>query len=247
MSPELVVETELGGVFYLLNLALFLELYADFTRPREPGIALDPWDLLALLAPRLLVEPARGDALWPLLAQLAGRGPRVRPGRGFHPPRQWRTPPEWLSPFDHDGTWRWSAARGTLRLVHPAGFTVAAVARTQEPPRRQLARELRRLRPPLPATRRAGLGREPAHPLTRWTARLAAYADARLRRALGLSPEDRLDAVLLLRRARVFVTPTHVDVAFQLAQLPLEVRFAGLDRTPGWIPAAGRFVAFHFE
>jgi hypothetical protein len=45
----------------------------------------------------------------------------------------------------------------------------------------------------------------------------------------------------------VFITPTHVDVALRLADLPLQVRFAGLDRTPGWIPAAGRFVAFHFE
>jgi hypothetical protein len=130
-----VLETELGGVFYLLNLALFLELYGDFTRPLEPGIALDPWDLLALLAPRLLAEPSRRDALWPLLAQLAGRGPRERPGKGFRPPRAWRTPAQWLAPFDHDGTWRWSAARGTLRLVHPAGFPVVAVPRTHEPPR----------------------------------------------------------------------------------------------------------------
>jgi hypothetical protein len=52
---------------------------------------------------------------------------------------------------------------------------------------------------------------------------------------------------VLRRRARVFVTSTHVDVVLSLAELPLEVRFAGLDRTPGWVPAAGRFVSFHFE
>jgi hypothetical protein len=245
--PELVVETRLGGVFYLLNFALFLDLYVDFTRPRERGIALDPWDLLALLAPRLLDEPSRDDALWPLLARLAGRGPRQRPGRGFRPPRVWRTPADWLAPFEHDGTWRWSAARGTLRLVHPAGFAVAAVPRTQDAPHEQLARELRRLRPLVLAPRRTALPREAAQPLTRWTNRLAAYADARLRRALALGADDSLDRLLLRRRARVFVTPTHVDVALGLADLPLEVRFAGLDRTPGWIPAAGRVVAFDFE
>ncbi len=39
--------------------------------------------------------------------------------------------------------------------------------------------------------------REPKRPLARWTARLAAYADARLRRALDLAPGASLDAVLL--------------------------------------------------
>jgi hypothetical protein len=43
------------------------------------------------------------------------------------------------------------------------------------------------------------------------------------------------------------VTATHVDVLFQLAGLPVEVRLSGLDRDPGWVPAAGRFVAFRYE
>ena len=33
---------------------------------------------------------------------------------------------------------------------------------------------------------------------------------------------------------------------FGLRELPIEVRLSGLDRDPGWVPAAGRFVAFHF-
>jgi hypothetical protein len=245
--PALVVDTGLGGVFYLLNLALFLDLYGDFTRPLEPGLSLSPWDLLALLAPKLLTEPSRDDPLWPLLARLAGRKRRERPGAGFRPPRLWRTPKSWLEPFDHDGPWRWSAARDTLRLVHPAGFPVVSVPRRKEPARRQLSRELRRLRPLEPELRRATLAREPVRPLARWTARLAAYADARLRRALDLEPGDALDVVLLRHHARIFVSPTHVDVFLRLADLPLEIRFAGLDRTPGWIPAAGRYVALHFE
>ena len=245
--PALVVETGLGGVFYLLNLALFLDLYGDFTRPLEPGLALSPWDLLALLAPKLLTKPSRDDPLWPLLARLAGRKRRERPGAGFRPPAAWRTPRGWLEPFDHDGPWRWSAARDTLRIVHPAGFDAVAVPRRDEPAHVQLARELRRFRPLVPELRRATVPREPLRPLPRWTARVAGYADARLRRALDLGPGDALDAVLLRRRARIFVSPTHVDVFLRLADLPLAVRFAGLDRTPGWIPAAGRYVALHFE
>jgi hypothetical protein len=236
----LVVQTELGGVFYLLNLALFLGLYGDFTMPRDPGIALDPWDFLRLVAPRLLDDPARDDPLWRLLDDLAA------PRRSFRPPRAWRVPREWLEPFDHRGTWRWSAADGTLRVLHPAAFPVVAVPRTAAPAREQLARELERARL-APELVRASMRREPAPPLTRWVARVAAYADARLRRALDLAPERSLDDFLLRRRGRVYVTPTHVDIVLALAELPLEVRFAGLDRTPGWIPATGRFVAFDFE
>jgi hypothetical protein len=43
------------------------------------------------------------------------------------------------------------------------------------------------------------------------------------------------------------VTATRLNVTFELARLPLAVRLAGLDRDPGWVPAAGRYVAFHFE
>jgi hypothetical protein len=72
-------------------------------------------------------------------------------------------------------------------------------------------------------------------------ARLAAYTRARLR-VSAIEPE-----VLLRHRARVHVSPAHVDVVLSLAALPLEIRLAGLDRTSGFIPAAGRFLAFHFE
>ena len=158
------------------------------------------------------------------------------------------SPRAWLEPFDGEGDWLWSAAGGTLRIVHPAGFAVVAVPRNDESPRAQLARELRRLgRRRRPAPRRCTLPREPSDPAARWAARFAAYADARLRLALDLAPDASLGALLLRRHAHVLVSPTHVDVVLRLDELPLEVRFAGLDRTPGWIPAAGRFVAFHFE
>jgi hypothetical protein len=54
--------------------------------------------------------------------------------------------------------------------------------------------------------------------------------------------------VWLLRwPGRVVLSPTRLDVSFDLATHPLAIRAAGLDRDPGWIPAAGRSVAFHFE
>jgi len=38
-----------------------------------------------------------------------------------------------------------------------------------------------------------------------------------------------------------------VDVIFALADLPIEVRLGGLDRNPGWVPAAGRVITFHYD
>jgi len=43
------------------------------------------------------------------------------------------------------------------------------------------------------------------------------------------------------------VTPSRLDLHFSLAGHPLEIRLAGLDRDPGWVPAAGRTIAFHYE
>ena len=70
------------------------------------------------------------------------------------------------------------------------------------------------------------------------------YIRARLRSALGT---DDLANVVCRHRARITLTATHIDVFFSLAELPIEIRLAGLDRDPGWVPAAGRFIAFHFE
>ena len=47
--------------------------------------------------------------------------------------------------------------------------------------------------------------------------------------------------------AEVHVSATTLDLQFSLDQLPLAVRVAGLDRDPGWIPAAGRSLCFHFR
>jgi hypothetical protein len=270
---ERIVDTGLGGLFYLLNLGLQLDLYGDFTSARDPGIGLDPWEFVELLGVRVLGERP-GDPVWELLASLAGRRPGTPAGRGFDPPPAWRVPPAWLEPLDHDGTWRWSAAAGVLRVVHPAGFPVLAVPRTTAPPAAQLRRELSRLASfarrssrrsaagpaarvvrdelvrlasPAGAPRRAALPREPARPLVRWIARLESYTDARLRRVLALDAGEPTDETLIRRHARVFVSATQVDVVLKLTELPIHVRIAGLDRTPGWIPAAGRTIALHFE
>jgi hypothetical protein len=152
-----------GGIFYGLNVALFLGLYGDFMQPRNPGIALSPWDLLSILGRRWFGRAFERDPVWRLLAQLGGR---------------------------------------------------ADDAALKEP---------------------------------RWMKRLAPRMEARIALALGERRIARALVRLACSDARVVDTGTRLDVHFDLARLPLAVRIAGLDRDPGWIPAAGRIVAFHFD
>ena len=159
------VETRLGGVFFLINLALYEKLYGD-----EENLSLSLWDFLELVGRRLLNEPS-DDPIWTLLFQLSGRPEGSPPGEGFNPP-------------------------GGLEA---------------------------------------------------WLDELVPRLDARLRLALGLTPEEDLPALLLRHRAQIHVTETHVDIASSLETLPVTIRLAGLDRDPGWVAAAGRFIAFHFE
>jgi hypothetical protein len=250
--PTAAVQTACGGVFFLLNLGIRLGLYGDFTMPAAPGIPLPIWDFVTLLGLRLAGPRASGDAVWPLLAELSNRSPDDTPGAHFDPPRSWRVPAEWLQPFSPRGTWHWHVAAGRLRVRHPFGFLVLDVARSfEEDDERQTTRELAeygdaariRLRP----LRRGRSARRSCSPLEQWMAWLLTYVRRRLAVAMpGLTA--RTAGPLLCRQpGAVFVTPAHVHVALSLESLPIEVRLSGLDRDPGWIPAAGRHVTFAFE
>jgi hypothetical protein len=105
----------------------------------------------------------------------------------------------------------------------------------------------------------AGPLRLPRAWLRRWPPEPAADPDTGLPR----SPEERFGDVIgafvagqLRSRGigvssftvpgRVLVTATHVDVLLSLQHVDLPARVAGLDRDPGWVPALGRIVLFHF-
>jgi hypothetical protein len=51
---------------------------------------------------------------------------------------------------------------------------------------------------------------------------------------------------LVTRNGRVSATRTHLDVYFDLRQIDVGVRRAGLDIDPGWLPWFGRVVAYHY-
>ena len=223
-APE-TIETAFGGVFFLLNLALYLLIYGDFSQPEEIGLELDIWDFISLISNDLTDGEIAEDPLWPALARLARRSAGQEPGHSFGAPCSWQLPVQWLEPFPEKFDPRPSESQGRLVCVHPAGYVVSDTPASLDRPEEV----------------RPGEG---ADNLKRWVGWMSGYLRARLVRALG-----REDAVALFFRqqAQVTLRLTHVDVTFSLNHHPIELRMAGLDRDPGWIPAARCYVAFHFE
>jgi hypothetical protein len=242
------IHTQLGGVFYLVNLALYLQLYGD-----GENLPLPLWDFVGSMARALLGEPFTtgafaNDPVWTLLAELAGRSADEPPGAGFAPPAEWRLPRAWLIPFTPGPVRHW-IADGRLSIWHAEGFAIVDVSIDGDLGAQlvaELAAYAGAIGPALDVRPPSSPHAAPSDGAVAWVARLVPYVRARLRRALGIE-DDEIVARLLVHTARVHATATHVDVVLPLDALPIEVRFAGLDRDPGWVPAAGRFIAFHFE
>jgi hypothetical protein len=263
---EREIETNFGGVFYLLNAALQLGLYSDFTTPMQPGLALPVWDFLALAGRELAGPDFAGDSLWQLLAELEGRGDDEAPGAQFNPPDCWQVPSDWLEAFPEPSVWHWSVHAGRMRIEHVEGFTLVDVPAASDSATEQLRAATEAYAAlsfelcPAPITSEPSqlhwldadsqlstLNSQLAN-LQRWLDWLCGYLRARLPRALGFPAGSTAALTLLLQRsARVQTTATHVRVFFSLAQHPLEIRVAGLDRDPGWVPAAGRNFTFYYE
>jgi hypothetical protein len=80
---------------------------------------------------------------------------------------------------------------------------------------------------------------------TSWLVDLMSIVRLRLQLALGVN-DDELPRYFK-QRARIVVSALNFDAYFALADLPIEIRLSGLDRDPGWVPAAGRRVRFHYD
>jgi hypothetical protein len=216
--------TEFAGLLFLLNAFIALEIYGDFTRPDRTICGLSPFALIARLGSHWFGRRFRDDPLHALLLDLAGDDLVLAAP-------QWAVQQSWLEPWPKPRS-LWVGRERPRRYVwHPAGFPVAEL-------RRASARSSRRLKA---KDRLARLPRSPAH---RWIACLGLYLRARLARTLGRP--DAIDFLCHLL-ATVEFDDERVTARFALADHPLAIRLAGLDRNPGWVPAAGRIVEFAFE
>jgi len=257
------LSTRLGGLFFLIHALQDLELPDTFDL-RWHADAGGPWGTLDLLA-RALLGPrfldVRADPAWTALAALADWGPRrtraSRGGGAYDPP--FRVPAMWhkrlRDPLDHlcwatarGRLWIWSAAGHLVAHRRWRGAPLAAVRReaallladgARAAPRLEAraAHEMPWIPPP------SAPGACPPR-LRRWAGAVAPAVRRRLALALDGSEDV---ATHLMVPARLYLTSSHVDVVLSAQDADLRVRAAGLDRDPGWLPAYGRVVYFHFE
>lgn len=221
-EPQTAFDTAFGGLVFLINAFLAMDLYPDFTRPLDPALPLPPLALADQLGLHWFGARYRRDALHCWIARRTARAPL---------PRNWRVDSEWLTPFPmgrawHDGSMLWHSA-GFPLANHCASATTRRVAR-------MLGVRL--------ASRLPGRSRRKRDP--DWLDCLASFLAARFRRA---APAEALTPGALAIPARAVIGEARFDLHFALATLPITLRLAGLDRDPGWLPSEGRDVRFHFE
>ena len=134
------------------------------------------------------------------------------------PPQKWQLPEGWLEPFPEPFEWKEEIRGGRVQVPHPAGFLLKDTALDD--------------------------AFDTSTELERWVTWIASYIRARLQSAIG-----RQDAAQFLCRVQgsIEISAMHVDIYYSLQDYPTEIRLAGLDRDPGWVPAAGRYVAYHFD
>jgi hypothetical protein len=256
------VETRLGGILYLINMMVQLDLPDCFEEEWGLASQVGPWGLLELLGRALLVSTGQAftpDAIWPALAELVGRDPAELPGAGFRGANRFRLPPAWVAP-ETNRSFAWAAADGQLYLWTGTGYLLVNCPRTPAPAELQARQALQpylapgagpadllrqspaaapraNLKGPLLAGLNASLGRG--------LACLLPYLRLRLQGALAGTEEAVRQ--LLLVSGQLYVTASHVDLVIPLADISLPARLTGLDRDPGWLAGWGRVVKFHFE
>ena len=215
--------TAYAGAVYLLALLEFLDLPSSADGPGEPGPWLSRWEVLELL---ISVRGAdRSDGLFAALAELGADSAAA------------------------DARWT-GALGGTATGVLSVPRTAA------EWPRRGAAAPVRA---PDATTSRGGAGHRgpadaavtaslpavpadppPPRPSERWARSLAELCTTLLRR-VGL------DWTIVARAGEIEVDDLRVTVAMRLDDIDIDVRRAGLDRDPGWVPALGRVVTLDFR
>jgi hypothetical protein len=224
-------QTGFGGVFFLVNLLLALGLYPDFTRPRDRGLDPSPFWLLDRLAQRMFGPAYRRDPLHRWLETVGLPGSL---------PSRWEVDPQWLRRLPRGGhAFRRSRTRSILWDLR--GFALVDGPSAGPPARTGWRNRYPEFgaRVPCPPQPRPT---QPRQRDARWIACLAEFLAVRI----ALAGEG-LGVDSLRLPARVRPDEERLEIVFALADLPVELRLAGLDRDPGWLPAEGRALHFRFE
>jgi hypothetical protein len=233
-APLAGFASDFAGLLFLLNAFLAMGLYPDFTNSSDAALALAPTRLLDRLALHWFGSPYGGDHLHKALAPDAADPPL---------PDRWQVEPAWLEAFAVEEGTELVTSHRHKTLWHPAGFPLADSPLPGRKGWRAGGRRKDRRRRPSAAPSQSGRQLPSAQP-ARWLACLALYLDARIQRATD-DPALGLSSLAIPGHCRI--SADRIDIDLALADLPLPLRLAGLDRDPGWLPAEGRAIAFHFQ
>jgi hypothetical protein len=251
------VFSELCGVFFVVNLLRALGMPQSLEQECNCELGLGSWECLELIA-RCLLNASRPDLaydpVWRLLSILDGRSPEKEPGEAFRPASFYRLPKAWLG-NEEVSTAAIRVRRNRFEVWNLLGFPMTTswsdgplTARNIKDWSEGYALgSLRRF--PRTWSGAHALGISPARSLQSFLAFLMPFVQWRLAASLGLKSKPKPDftKLLLSRTGKVWVTRTHIDVVMPLKLATSEVRFAGLDVDPGWVPNIGRIIKFHFQ
>jgi hypothetical protein len=251
------VETELGGVLFLINLMQRLGVPRDLERDFRVAYSLGAWGWLELLARCLLDRTSpdlAGDPIWKVLGELEGRAPGTPLPQDFVGQPGYRLPELWLSYLGSRPEASLELRRIGLfwQLWDPAGYEVIE---GEDPPSTGYDSARAVVTISAEAERRAErrsacrpLGWAPPRELSRFLKFMLPSIRWGLLQTMALDEEggSTLAAALLVRQGHLSVTATHVELTMALELATGPVRRAGLDVDPGWVPEFGRIVSFHY-
>jgi hypothetical protein len=217
------VVTELGGALFLINIMQRLDLPGCFERDWRLASQVGPWGVLELLARSLL-------------AWRSALSTTLKVGNAEH----LTADPLW-SPL--------AALAGRVPGDLPGAHFVALNASLRVPAAwshwlgHEAAKQVIELSSIAPLV--DPLLASVSDDMRRWLAAVTPLLGQMVRRALGDGTD--LAGDLLLRRGRLYVTSSCVDLVLPLESVSMPVRMAGLDFDPGWLPAFGRVIRFHYR
>ncbi len=258
------IPTQLGGVLFLINLLTALRLPQSLEAESGCQFELSSWELLELIARCLLSRRHAhllDDPIWSVLALVDGRSEEQLAGACFATASFYRSPGSWIPNGDEGGAPNQFGIRlrhHTLEIWNPLGFVHLKQNFAQSPSRVQIVNEIAGLslgkkfsiyRPSLRDRGAHPLGLRIGGALQQFLSFLMPFIRRRLADGLGIPGFQHADlaSLVLLRPGHIWMTPTHVDLKMDLAQAASIVRRAGFDADPGWVPALGRVIKFHFE
>ncbi len=263
---EAGIRTRIGGALYLI--AAFERLgIPDCFEPAWPfSNYLSRWAVLELVARGLVraagfTEEYRDDPLWTAFAQIDGRDPGLSGLPDFPALDSFRVPAAWLPEvLDPDEEFAWASRQRRIAVWARAGWLLADrplekaerredAFRAELPPHsRDAALSAEKRRWAASPHARLGGELEIAPSLKFWLQCTLPALRVWLGRAMGIERAGyaELAESLLLVPGELFVTPTRVDFRAPLDQTRTSVRLAAFDLDPGWLPAWGRAIRFHY-